>query len=1512
MRLCFLMLVASLGAARWTDGAAATPDPDPPAAARLQRCLERVLAAPEGSAPQTEPTGDVTVAFSPSGRILAVLEGARRAEQQRDWERAAELYQRLLDDAPAELCQPGPRLYLPMRIHVEERLASFPPEGLAAYRRQVDRRAQDLFDAAARSADPADMEPVARRFLLSSSGDDALNRLATAWLARGQHGRALRAWRRLLRLCPGTTVGLGSVAAKLTVCLHQLGRAAAAREFSALVQKTLGGAAETLVAGRRVSIGDLAAHLPEAAESPTDASWPMPGGSPSHARTAAAALRPGRLAWSDMIHSRAAKQAVVDWRARHPFGEQTAEGEPSVRALPIVAGNAVVYPARTGVLARQADTGKLLWEWPWPRTDRALRALGPFSVPSRHVGHWSCSASRTAVFCSIPYQKETARGQLGMGGSLAAIDRETGLSRWQISAADVLPPDIAEGGTFVSPPAPCEGRLVVGLRAGAAGDEYHLCGLRARDGAPLWRTFIASRPSDPLYRLSRYQPWFEGMPALEQGLAVVAAGGGVVAAVEAATGELAWLARYDQAPGQGRGYRWYRYDRWRTWTPIAADGVVYATPPDSDYLYAFELDSGGLLWRHPRGAHRYLAGVRDGRAYLLGTSAACLDARGQVLWQTPLPSVAAAQPCLAGRVLHVPLAGGLLFLDAATGDELAWSSWDDWKTGHGPTWTAHIGSGDLVAAAERLFVATAFTLNVFEPLERMESIEQHLDGAPNDAEAQCALGQEKQWAGDAAGAAEAFEKALELAANRPGALAAGAAVDARRRLATCYHDVARSHQEAGRPELALAACQAALRHAPRGTQRTALLFRAAALADRLQRWPDAVASYQSILSAAASDAPPWAEARDALDDLLRRAGRQPYAACEAAAQRALAKGAHTDLLSVVEHYPNSQTAPVAMARLAGLAAAPSEGALWLYRLVRDYPASPQAPPALYRLAARYATEGAEAMARGALSRLRCRYPQWRPMIDLSPDALIARLAQHRLLEDKPPPDPPLAPAWTMLPDYGAPDLRLTGSSPAADGAFFVVTGQSFECRAPADGSLRWADRPGWIGIRITDALRRGGGVRISSTVRADPPAPAELAGLRAGDTIVAFGDQPLRDTQELITACMSRRAGTAVRVRFLRDGEPRTVEMQLGERPSLGTLIDHPPPRFAGVADGKVLVRKATRAEAVDLRTGTLAWSLAIDRPAAAGESPRDDLAAAAPGVFVVADGRSRLAALDAHTGRSLWSIAVEEPTVHRMAIGPHGLVVASSRPASLRLINPFDGTVAHRIVEPHALGAPLFTLDTQGRLCYAIGCTLGCYDLRTRRLVWSIRVADFTARHVGVAAPLLVAHGQDERGLEVLECRDLATGAPVWARAMERGERAQMLDLSARALYAVSRRAARAAVRRFDTSTGEVTWTHALPRTETLAACETTAGSVLLGLTVAQADGGRRAEVVALDKATGEETHRLAVGVGTLHELRRIGRALYAVVEESPQPPARRRWVEFDIAGEPARFRMVRLVPQQ
>ncbi len=112
-------------------------------------------------------------------------------------------------------------------------------------------------------------------------------------------------------------------------------------------------------------------------------------------------------------------------------------------------------------------------------------------------------------------------------------------------------------------------------------------------------------------------------------------------------------------------------------------------------------------------------------------------------------------------------------------------------------------------------------------------------------------------------------------------------------------------------------------------------------------------------------------------------------------------------------------------------------------------------------------------------------------------------------------------------------------------------------------------RRGWLGVRIQNvddsiaeslALGKARGALVAGI---DEKGPAKPAGLKAGDVIVTFDGQDVKDSTELPKIVASTPVGKEVDLGIMRDGKPMTLKV------TLGRLEDGEKTQQAALQDGK-------------------------------------------------------------------------------------------------------------------------------------------------------------------------------------------------------------------------------------------------------------------------------------------------------------------------------------------------------
>ncbi len=106
----------------------------------------------------------------------------------------------------------------------------------------------------------------------------------------------------------------------------------------------------------------------------------------------------------------------------------------------------------------------------------------------------------------------------------------------------------------------------------------------------------------------------------------------------------------------------------------------------------------------------------------------------------------------------------------------------------------------------------------------------------------------------------------------------------------------------------------------------------------------------------------------------------------------------------------------------------------------------------------------------------------------------------------------------------------------------------------------------WLGIFLGDAL--DGGVQVVAVL---PGGPADRAGLREGDVVLAVGGKETANRIDLREAVESFRPGDIVPVRVLRGGTTRVVDVRAGESTGIFPRAPEAPLTGFSLIEGSVL-----------------------------------------------------------------------------------------------------------------------------------------------------------------------------------------------------------------------------------------------------------------------------------------------------------------------------------------------------
>ena len=123
--------------------------------------------------------------------------------------------------------------------------------------------------------------------------------------------------------------------------------------------------------------------------------------------------------------------------------------------------------------------------------------------------------------------------------------------------------------------------------------------------------------------------------------------------------------------------------------------------------------------------------------------------------------------------------------------------------------------------------------------------------------------------------------------------------------------------------------------------------------------------------------------------------------------------------------------------------------------------------------------------------------------------------------------------------------QIASQSGSNSGVGFAVPSDTVKDVVPKLIKSGKIDRA-WLGLSSAEQPDSPGAVVGTVT----NGSPADKAGIRGGDVIVAIGGKTIRNPSDLSLTVLTKRPGDEVKVELKRDGKSRTVTVKLGNRPN--------------------------------------------------------------------------------------------------------------------------------------------------------------------------------------------------------------------------------------------------------------------------------------------------------------------------------------------------------------------------
>ncbi len=148
---------------------------------------------------------------------------------------------------------------------------------------------------------------------------------------------------------------------------------------------------------------------------------------------------------------------------------------------------------------------------------------------------------------------------------------------------------------------------------------------------------------------------------------------------------------------------------------------------------------------------------------------------------------------------------------------------------------------------------------------------------------------------------------------------------------------------------------------------------------------------------------------------------------------------------------------------------------------------------------------------------------------------------------------------------GGPAFDMEGNVVGVNTAIYSPSGGSVGIGfdVPADTARKVIDQlkqkgyvtRGWLGVAVqpvTSAIADSLGIKKAEGALIDQPqagSPAEKAGLKAGDVVIAVNGQPIKDARALAEKISAASPGDKVQLTVLRDGQNQTLNVTLAQMP---------------------------------------------------------------------------------------------------------------------------------------------------------------------------------------------------------------------------------------------------------------------------------------------------------------------------------------------------------------------------
>lgn len=609
--------------------------------------------------------------------IGEAIEDFRRFAGRKQWEKAFKHLQKVFEAQSTGLVLTDSGIMLPSRLIAREALLELPPAGQDAYRIFFDAEAKKLLEQAQGPEELTKLTQIFTRYLVTSVGDEAANRLGDLHFEAGNFAQAINAWRSILEERPDSKIPKAKLRVKIAVGLARLQRWGDFRQLFRVIEQQH--AQEKLtIAGKEIS--------------PAEYLRPYLGRSQLNAAQLAAAGKklpadiplsgnPEPL-WQFRFfphHDPVKDNQAPGLRMQQNWGWGGGGGGVSEVVPSVAVDQDRVYVNFVGyALGIDQQHGKLLY-----RSGRFLDAIQKAQqgqLQSIEQFTLALGSDRTWNIATDPAANNQQQGmrfrgdgntgsfgiwarELATGKEILAGKNITELKEWSMRGTPLVTPD----------------RIFVCASKPNQRGELHLLALNPKDARLLWSTLVGTYVNEQQYYYY-YQPQRSTQPTLmiDGDRLYVDTNAGSLVQIEVASGQVDWGLNYSSDPQQNRDMWWGPWgpvmnnDRLTVSPPLMVNGILYVKGMRSRRLYAIDPQRPKVLWTRPVPQSATVLAVDDERFYLGGEEISAYEAgTRKILWSANIvPGTSWNRPLVTQNRIYSFSPRGIYEVDKATGQLL--------------------------------------------------------------------------------------------------------------------------------------------------------------------------------------------------------------------------------------------------------------------------------------------------------------------------------------------------------------------------------------------------------------------------------------------------------------------------------------------------------------------------------------------------------------------------------------------------------------------------------------------------------------------------------------------------------------------------------------------------------------------------------------------------------------------------------------------------------------------------